>query len=61
MNQPLRNLSARRFWNWTKDEDTGARTLYLDGVIAEGIAGPGREWICNAVTGRQDKAMAHNH
>lgn len=27
--------SPRRFWNWAKDEDTGTRTLYLDGVIAE--------------------------
>lgn len=26
--------AARRFWNWGKD-DGGARTLYLDGVIAE--------------------------
>jgi len=24
-----------RFWNWARDEDTGQRTLYLDGVIAE--------------------------
>ena len=26
---------GRRFWNWAKDEETEARTLYLDGVIAE--------------------------
>ena len=25
----------RKFWNWTKDEDTGQRELWLDGVIAE--------------------------
>jgi len=25
----------KKFWNWVKDEDTGIRTLYLDGVIAE--------------------------
>jgi ATP-dependent Clp protease protease subunit len=25
----------KRFWNWVKDEDTGIRTLYLDGTIAE--------------------------
>ena len=24
-----------KFWNWVKDEETGARTLYLDGTIAE--------------------------
>ena len=24
-----------RFWNWARDETTGERTLYLDGVIAE--------------------------
>ena len=26
---------ASRWWNWVKDEDTGQRTLYLDGIIAE--------------------------
>ncbi|MBV1758015.1 MAG: Clp protease ClpP [Dethiosulfatibacter sp.] len=25
----------KRFWNWAQDENTGVRTLYLDGVIAE--------------------------
>src|SRR6056297_1840888 len=25
----------KKFWNWALDENTGARTLYLDGVIAE--------------------------
>ena len=25
----------KKFWNWAQDENTGARTLYLDGVIAE--------------------------
>jgi len=24
-----------KFWNWTKNEETGERTLYMDGVIAE--------------------------
>ncbi len=24
-----------KFWNWVKDEGSGARTLYLDGTIAE--------------------------
>jgi ATP-dependent Clp protease protease subunit len=26
---------TERFWNWVRDADTGARTLYLDGVIAQ--------------------------
>ena len=25
----------KRFWNWTKNEDTGQRELWLDGVIAD--------------------------
>ena len=25
----------KKFWNWVKDEESGARTLFLDGVIAE--------------------------
>lgn len=25
----------KKFWNWTKDEASGVRTLYLDGTIAE--------------------------
>ena len=25
----------KKFWNWIKDEDTGLRTLYLNGIIAE--------------------------
>ena len=25
----------KKFWNWAKDENSDARTLYLDGVIAE--------------------------
>ena len=25
----------KKFWNWARDEDSGARTLYLDGTIAE--------------------------
>ena len=29
------HVEARRFWNWAKDEETDARMLYLDGVIAE--------------------------
>ncbi len=25
----------KKFWNWIKNEDTGQRELWLDGVIAE--------------------------
>ena len=25
----------KKFWNWAKDEESGVRTLYLDGTIAE--------------------------
>jgi ATP-dependent Clp protease protease subunit len=25
----------RRFWNWAKGEETGVRTLYINGIIAE--------------------------
>lgn len=25
----------KKFWNWVKDEDSGSRTLYLNGTIAE--------------------------
>ncbi len=25
----------KKFWNWARDEDSGTRTLYLDGTIAE--------------------------
>ena len=25
----------KKFWNWARDADTGSRTLYLNGVIAE--------------------------
>lgn len=33
-----------RFWNWVQDEDTGQRTLYLDGVIAQ------ESWFGDEVT-----------
>jgi ATP-dependent Clp protease protease subunit len=26
---------VKKFWNWVRDADTGSRTLYLNGVIAE--------------------------
>ena len=28
-------MKAKKFWNWVRDETTGERTLYLDGVISE--------------------------
>lgn len=39
-----------RFWNWTKNEDTGERTLYLCGVIAE------ESWYGDEVTPAAFKA-----
>lgn len=32
---PGRARDKKHFWNWEKDEDTGIRTLYLDGVISD--------------------------
>ena len=40
----------KKFWNWVKDEKTDARTLYLDGVIAE------ESWFDDDVTPRAFKA-----
>ena len=34
-NQPKEATSMNRFWNWVKNEDTGQRELWLEGVIAE--------------------------
>ncbi len=34
----------KRFWNWVKNEDTGIRTLYLNGAIAE------ESWFDDEVT-----------
>ena len=28
-------MKVNKFWNWVRDETTGERTLYLDGVISE--------------------------
>ncbi len=39
-----------RFWNWARDEDTGVRTLYLDGVIAE------ESWFDDDITPKTFKA-----
>jgi len=38
-----------RFWNWVRNED-GARTLYLDGAIAE------ESWLEDEITPKQFKA-----
>lgn len=39
----------RKFWNWVRNED-GARTLYLDGAIAE------ESWLGDEVTPKQFKS-----
>ncbi len=40
----------KKFWNWVKDEESGVRTLFLDGVIAE------ESWFDDDVTPRAFKA-----
>ncbi len=40
----------KKFWNWTRDEKSGVRTLYLDGVIAE------ESWFDDDVTPKAFKA-----
>ena len=40
----------KKFWNWTKDEESGVRTLYLDGTIAE------ESWFDDDVTPKAFKA-----
>lgn len=40
----------KKFWNWARDEIDGARTLYLDGVIAE------ESWFDDDVTPKAFKA-----
>lgn len=40
----------KKFWNWARDEDSGTRTLYLDGVIAE------ESWFDDDVTPKTFKA-----
>lgn len=41
----MNNTSTiRHFWNWTDDADSGERTLYLEGVIAE------ESWFADDVT-----------
>ena len=40
----------KKFWNWARDEDSGTRTLYLDGTIAE------ESWFDDDVTPKAFKA-----
>lgn len=40
----------KKFWNWVKDEESGTRTLYLDGTIAE------ESWFDDDVTPKVFKA-----
>ncbi len=40
----------KKFWNWARDDNTGVRTLYLDGVIAE------ESWFDDDVTPKAFKA-----
>ncbi|MBW7571223.1 head maturation protease, ClpP-related [Caproiciproducens faecalis] len=40
----------KKFWNWARDEDSGVRTLYLDGTIAE------ESWFDDDVTPKAFKA-----
>ena len=40
----------KKFWNWARDENSGVRTLYLDGVIAE------ESWFDDDVTPKAFKA-----
>ncbi len=40
----------KKFWNWTKDEESGVRTLYLNGTIAE------ESWFDDDVTPKAFKA-----
>ena len=45
-----------KFWNWVKNDDTGQRTLYLEGVIAQ------ESWFGDEVTPAafKDELMAGN-
>ena len=43
----------RKFWNWVRNEDTGQRTLYLEGVIAQ------ESWFGDEVTPEWFKNELH--
>jgi len=40
----------KKFWNWARDDNSGVRTLYLDGVIAE------ESWFDDDVTPKAFKS-----
>ena len=40
----------KKFWNWARDDESGVRTLYLDGVIAE------ESWFDDDVTPKAFKS-----
>lgn len=46
---PAKARDKTHFWNWDSDEDTGVRTLYLDGTIAD------ESWWDDDVTPRMFK------
>ena len=46
---PARAREKTHFWNWDSDEDTGVRTLYLDGTIAD------ESWWDDEITPRMFK------
>src|SRR5574344_2366767 len=46
---PAKAREKTHFWNWDSDEDTGVRTLYLDGTIAD------ESWWDDEITPRMFK------
>ena len=46
---PAKARKKTHFWNWDSDEDTGVRTLYLDGTIAD------ESWWDDEITPRMFK------
>jgi len=46
---PVKAREKTHFWNWDSDEDTGVRTLYLDGTIAD------ESWWDDEITPRMFK------
>ena len=46
---PVRVRDKTHFWSWDKDEETGVRSLYLDGTIAD------ESWLEDDVTPRRFK------
>lgn len=46
---PVRARDKTQFWNWDNDENTGIRTLYLDGTIAD------ESWWGDEITPRMFK------